>query len=319
MSNVAEVIVTAILPTFLIIGVGVALEWAEGVDAGPLNTLTMFVLTPALTVHSIALTELDASALLKISGGVVAFLAAALAASWVVGRALGMKGAFFRAFELVAAFGNAGSLGIPLSAFAFGAVGRQTAVLFAAVHGAFVFTVGMGIAASSGGESRLASLREVLRYPIVYAVVVAAAARVAGVVPAADSAAMQTLGMVGDASIPVMLVILGVQLAGTKYRHALAGVVAPTAFRFVVSPAIGLAVALLLGFANSTVARVFVLLTAMPVAIAPVIFVVEFASDTTVRGVTLPEYVSVNVLVTTLVSIPVLTVVVYALQSGAII
>ncbi|WP_154652458.1 hypothetical protein [Haladaptatus paucihalophilus] len=51
---------------------------------------------------------------------------------------------------------------------------------------------------------------------------------------------------------------------------------------------------------------------------APVIFAVEFASDTTVRGVALPEYVSVNVLTTTLVSVPVLSIVVLILKIGVV-
>ncbi|GKZ15200.1 hypothetical protein [Haladaptatus sp. T7] len=81
---------------------------------------------------------------------------------------------------------------------------------------------------------------------------------------------------------------------------------------------IGLAVALALGLGNVPVARVFILLTAKPVAVAPVIFAVEFASDTTVRGVALPEYVSVNVLTTTLVSVPVLSIVVLILKIGLV-
>ncbi len=57
----------------------------------------------------------------------------------------------------------------------------------------------------------------------------------------------------------------------------------------------------------------------MPVAVAPFIFAVEFASETTIRGVGLPEYVSVNVLTTTLMSIPVLSIVVLILKTGVVV
>lgn len=319
MSSVTSVIVSAILPTFLIIGTGLLLRRSQGIEAGPLNALALFVLTPALTVHSIALTSLTSDELLKISAGVVAFLGAALAASWLAGRVLGKDGATLRAFQLIATFGNAGALGIPLADFAFGDIGRQTAVLFAAVHGVVVFTVGLFIAANSSDQSSLDSLEQVLRYPLVYGVLVAVVARVADVVPPADSALMETLGLVGESSIPIMLVVLGIQLADTEFRSAATGTLSPMAFRFLVSPVLGLAVVWGLGFQNATVARVFVLLTAMPVAVAPVIFVTEFAPDVTVNGVTLPEYVSTNVLVSTLVSIPVLTLVVTVLTAGVLV
>jgi len=247
------------------------------------------------------------------------FLAAALVASWVMGRALGKDGATLQAFLLIAAFGNTGALGIPLADFAFGDIGRQTAVLFAAIHGAVVFTVGFFIAANSGNQSSLDSLKQVLRYPLIYGVLIAVVARVTNVVPAADSPVMETLGLVGESAIPIMLIVLGIQLADTEYRSAASSTLSPMVFRFIVSPAIGLLVALGLGFQNTTVTQVFVLLTAMPVAVAPVIFVTEFAPDAVVNDVTLPEYVSTNVLISTLASILVLTGIVAVLQAGLIV
>ena len=196
---------------------------------------------------------------------------------------------------------------------------RLTAVLFAAVHGALVFTLGLFIALNSGDEAGSVVAKRVFRYPLVYAVALAVLARTAGVVPEAGSPLMETLGLVGEASIPIMLLILGVQLSETEYRGALSMTATPTLFRFGVSPLVGVVVATALGFQNSAVAQVFVLLTAMPVAVAPVIFVVEFASETTVGGVTLPEFVSANVFVTTLVSIPILTVVITILKSGLVV
>ncbi|QCC48051.1 AEC family transporter [Halobellus limi] len=319
MASALEIIVSSILPIFLILAAGFLLDRARGVDPGPLNTLSLFVLTPALVIHSIALTDLGSGALLRISVGVGVFVVGLLAVSWLYGRSTGKEDAVLNTFLLVSVFGNTGALGIPLADFAYGDIGRQTAVLFAAVHGALVFTLGLFIALNSGDEAGSVVAKRVLRYPLVYAVVLAVLARTAGAVPAAESPLMETLGLVGEASIPIMLLILGVQLSGTEYRGALSMTATPTLFRFVVSPLVGVAVATGLGFQNPAVAQVFVLLTAMPVAVAPVIFVVEFASDTTVGGVTLPEFVSTNVFVTTLVSIPILTVVITVLKSGLVV
>ncbi|WP_144901450.1 AEC family transporter [Halobellus captivus] len=319
MESTLSIITSSILPIFLILGAGFLLNRFQAIDPGPLNTLSLFVLTPALIIHSITLTELDADALLKVTLGVLGFVSCLLVVSQLYGRVTGKSGAVQNTFVLVAVFGNTGALGIPLADFAYGDIGRQTAVLFAAVHGALVFTIGLLIALRSGQQSGYGNLKRVFRYPLVYAVIAAIVARTVGVVPSADSALMETLGLVGESSIPVMLLILGIQLSETEYAGALSMTVTPTFFRFLVSPLVGIALALALGFQNSDVAQVFVLLTAMPVAVAPIIFVVEFASEKTVKGVTHPEFVSANVFVTTLVSIPVLTVAVALLKSGYVI
>lgn len=319
MPSAVAIIVSSILPILLILTVGVLLDRTREIDPGPLNTLSLFVLTPALVIHSITLSNLAADALLTITVGVGAFVGGLLAVSWLYSRVTGKREAVMNTFLLVTAFGNTGALGIPLADFAYGDVGRQVAVLFASVHGTLVFTIGLFIALNSGDETGRVVAKRVFRYPLVYAVVLAIVARAAGVVPAAGSPLMETLGLVGEASIPVMLLILGVQLSGTDYRGALSMTVTPTLFRFVVSPVVGLAVATAAGLGGTTIGQVFVLLTAMPVAVAPVIFVVEFASDTTVGGVTLPEFVSTNVFVTTLVSIPLLTVILALLKSGLVV
>ncbi|WP_049987077.1 AEC family transporter [Halobellus rufus] len=319
MAATLSIITSSILPIFLILGAGFLLNRVQDVDPGPLNTLSLFVLTPALVVHSITLSDLGADALLKVTVGVLGFVAALLVVAHLYARISGKGGMAQNAFVLVAVFGNTGALGIPLADFAYGDVGRQTAVLFAAVHGALVFTIGLLIALRSGEQSGYGDLKRVFQYPLVYAVGLAVLVRTAGLVPAADSALMETVGLVGESSIPVMLLILGIQLSETEYGGALSTTVTPTLFRFLVSPLVGLAIAVALGFQNSAVAEVFVLLTAMPVAVAPIIFVVEFADERTVAGVTHPEFVSANVFVTTLVSIPVLTVVVALLKTGLVV
>ncbi|AUV83589.1 permease [Salinigranum rubrum] len=319
MASITEVFLSSILPIVVIISLGFGLSQRQEIRTDSLNTLTLYILTPSLIFHSIALTELEATALLKITVGVVAFLSVVVLVSFAFGRGTGKEGAHLSAFMLIAVFGNTGGLGIPLADFAFGSLGRQTAVLFAAIHGAVVFTVGLFIASRSGGGSARGSLRRVFRYPLVYAVIAAVGIRFLGVAPAADSVAMRTIGLLGDSAIPVMLIILGVQLSRTEYRSALPMTTTPIAFRFGVSPLAGLLVASLLGFQNSTVAQVFVLLTAMPVAIGPIIFVVEFAQEARVDGVSLPELVSASIFVTTLLSIPLVTAIVVLLKSGLII
>lgn len=319
MNAILGVFASAILPVVAIAAAGFALGRTREVDPAALNTVTVYVLAPALVFHSLATSTLAAGTLARVAVGVVAFTLAMAAVAEGFGRLRGTKEPLLSALVLVAAFSNAGNLGIPVSDFAFGSAGRETAVLFMSVQAVLMYTVGVYVASRSGGAAGLSGVRRVFRLPLVYAVVGALVARALGVVPAADAASMEAVGLVGDSAIPVMLLVLGLQLARTDYAAALSKARTGTALRLLVAPAVGLGVAHAVGFSDPTVARVFVLEAAMPAAVTPVILVAEFAGTSRVGGVTVPEYVSTCVLVTTLLSIPLLTALIVVLQLGVLI
>jgi predicted permease len=130
---------------------------------------------------------------------------------------------------------------------------------------------------------------------------------------------MATLALVGNASIPVMLLILGIQLADTDYGAALSQVGIASVLKMAVAPAVGVGVALVVGFQDPTVARTFVLECATPAAITPLLLVVEFGGESAGNGLSVAEYVSTTVLVTTLLSVPVLTLLIALLESGVLV
>lgn len=313
-----DIFASAILPILAIAGVGYLLGRFRDVEPGALNTIAIYVLSPALVFHSLATTTLTGGELARIAGGVVVFHLVMLAIVEGLGRALGESEPLLSALVLVSVFGNTGNYGIPLSSFAFGATGRSTAVLYLTVQGVLIYTVGTYIAARSGGASGVTGVRRVLELPLVYAVVAALGARWFGVVPPTDSTAMQTVQLVGDSAIPVMLLILGIQLARVDTVGALSLAWEPTALKMLVAPAVGMAVALALGFADPTVARTFVLESSTPSAIMPLLLLGEFGEGR-IEGVPLTAYVSTVVLVTTLASIPVLTALIALLRSGLVI
>jgi hypothetical protein len=316
--SLLSIFATAILPIVAIAGVGFVLGRFQDVDAGPLNTVTVYVLAPALVFHSLATTTLSGRTLASVVVAVVVYHLLMIAVAEGIGRLLGETDPLLSALVLVSAFPNSGNYGVPVSEFAFGQTGRSTAVLYLSVQGVLLYTLGVYIASRGGGSGGLSGVRRVFTVPLVYAVIGALALRWLGVVPPADTTAMQTLELVGESSIPVMLLILGIQLARTDYGAALTRVGVPTTLKMLVAPVVAAAVALVVGFREPTVGRVFVLESAMPAAITPLILLMEF-SDVEVEGMSVPEYVSTAVFVTTLVSVPLLTVLIFLLQSGAVI
>lgn len=316
--SLLSIFATAILPIVALAGIGFLLGRVKTVDPGPLNTIVVYVLAPALVFHSLATTTLGGGTLVRVVGGVAVYTIAMVLVAETVGRLFGTDDPLLSALVLVSAFPNSGNYGLPVSEFAFGETGRSTAVLFLTAQGVLIYTVGVYIASRSGGSGGLAGLKRAVKIPLVYAVIAALAVRYLGLVPPEGSAALSTLKLVGDSSIPVMLLILGLQLAQTDYGAALRRAGTANVLKMVVAPVVGIGVALAMGFENPTVAKTFALESAMPAAVTPLILVAEFAGGERVGGVEVAEYVSTVVLTTTLVSVPLLTVFIALLDAGMI-
>ncbi|QLC33114.1 AEC family transporter [Halarchaeum sp. CBA1220] len=308
---------SAILPVLLVAGVGFALGRVRDIRADALGTVTVYVLTPCLVFYSLATTTLSGGAVAKIGAGVLAFTVLMAVVAEAAARVLGYEEPYRGALVLTSVFPNAGNYGIPLSRFAFGGIGQSVAVLYIAAQSVLMYTLGVFLASRGGRGDLRDAATEVFRLPLVYAVLAAGLARVLGVVPASDTALMQTVRLVGDASIPVMLLLLGIQLANTRSGPALSNATAPAVLKLGVAPLVAVAVALPLGFADGAVARVFVLECAMPAAVTPLVLTMEFSGEGG-GSVTAAEYVSTVVLVTTLASAATLAALIWLLQSGVV-
>ena len=313
-----SVFTSAILPIVAVGGVGYLLGSVRDVDTDALNTVTVYVLAPALVLYSLATTTLGQSTLARLTVAVVAFHLLAILVAEVAGRAVGASRTALAALVLVTAFPNTGNYGIPVSNFAFGTTGRATAVVALSVQAVLIYTVGVYVAGRGSGGGVLAGVRRVFSVPLVYAVAVALLARWFGVVPPTDSTAMTTLQLVGDSAIPVMLLLVGIQLARTDVGSTLSAVGGAVGLKMVVAPILGVGVAVAVGFSDPVVARTFVLETAMPSAVTPVILVGEFAEGE-VAGVPVTEFVSTAILATTLASVVTLTAVIAILRTGVVV
>ena len=163
----------AILPVLSIAAVGYALGRGRDVDVDGIATVTIYVLTPALVFHSLVTTPIGEATAFVLGAGVVAYTLGMLAIAAGVGSALGESGATYGGLLLSSSFPNAGNYGIPLAAFAFGAVGRSTAVLYIVFQSVLMYTAGVSIASEGASTSVRDAVVEIFRLPLVYAVVAA--------------------------------------------------------------------------------------------------------------------------------------------------
>lgn len=311
-----DALTTAILPVLVIAIGGYLLGSFREITVDPLSVITIYILTPALVFHSLATTELTGRAVTLLGAGVVVFLCAMVVLAEGFGRITGESEPTLGALVLVSTFPNSGNYGIPFAAFAFGAIGRSITVLYIAIQSILVYSLGVYLASRGSAGSNLDAVAEVFKLPLIYAVLAAILARVLDVVPAEGTVALETIRLVGDAAIPVMLILLGIQLANTTAGTSIRRVAGAASLKLLVAPVVGLVIALLLGLSGD-IARVFVLACAMPSAITPLMLSIEF-SEPPRSGMSGPDYISTTVFVTTIASIATLSVLLTLLQTGVI-
>ncbi|MFB6198883.1 MAG: AEC family transporter, partial [Halobacteriaceae archaeon] len=73
-----------------------------------------------------------------------------------------------------------------------------------------VYSIGVFVASRGEGAHPRRALKEVFRLPLLYAALGAGLARYLGIVP--TGSLMETIALTGNAAIPVMLIMLGIQL-----------------------------------------------------------------------------------------------------------
>ena len=153
--------------------------------------------------------EIDPSGLVGMLIGAVAMMAISALIGALVLRGLRLP---LHTFLSPMIFANNGNMGLPLCLFAFGPVGLSLAVVFFATVALAHFTAGVWI------WSGRASLAELIRTPLSYAVLLAAAVLATGYeVP---RWLQHTTELLGGLTIPLMLLTLGVSLSRLQIRSA---------------------------------------------------------------------------------------------------
>ncbi|HSK30735.1 MAG TPA: AEC family transporter, partial [Candidatus Limnocylindria bacterium] len=123
-----------------------------------------------------------------------------------------------RGFALPTLFMNAGNMGIPLALFAFGQEGFQRATLLFVIITFLQYSLGIYILNGRGNWT------EIFRLPLIYAAIAGLFVNLAQIkIP---ELLLQPVVMLGQATIPIMLISLGYrlyQVESLQLGHALGG------------------------------------------------------------------------------------------------
>jgi len=255
MVSMLNVIFASVLPVLCTIALGFAwVRYGRALDANVLTPLLVDIGTPCLIV----------STLLKAAISPQAFVAVALASCVAIcafavvgGIALWVSGLSLRTYLPSVAFPNAGNLGLPLALYAFGTEGLGYAIVFFAISSIGNHSIGQALAAGT------ANWRALARMPMLYAIILGLAVTYFRIEP--PTWIGNTLGLIGNLTIPVMLLMLGGTLAKLQIA-TLPRAIALSALRIGCGAVIGAVVAYLFDLPDPAKA-VFILQCAMPVAV----------------------------------------------------
>ncbi|MEM6306293.1 MAG: AEC family transporter [Pseudomonadota bacterium] len=201
--NLALTVLEIVAPVFLLAALGfgwVKLGFEYRIQF--VTRLAMTVAIPCLIFVSLMRTDIDPSALRDLSLAAIAAYGAVTLAVLVL---VWLTGLNRRTYAAPLIFGNTGNLGLPLALFAYGETGLSYAVVVFALMAMWSFTFGIWLVAGAGSAGKVA------REPMVWAALLGGLFLWQGW--ETPRFLTNTLDLIGQMAIPLMLITLGVAVA----------------------------------------------------------------------------------------------------------
>ena len=282
-----SIFLEVILPIVSIFVLGYILQRIRQLDVRSVSAVTIYIFVPALVFETFYTQDLSGDF------STIVLMAFIILFSMIfINKILALIFKWDRSVEsgmiLSNAFMNAGNYGAPVVLFALGEEAFIYAVLFMSIQ-----TIQMnffGVYYASRGVSGMKhALLAVMKMPATYTMLAAFLLKGLNVELAAP--AMDIVSFLAAVAIPLMMVVLGMQLANIVFREFEVGkVVLSSTF----SPLVTWVFVLLIPMPD-LMGKVMIILSAMPTAATTTMFALEFRAR--------PDLVSSITLVTTVLSI----------------
>ncbi|MFZ3578435.1 AEC family transporter [Virgibacillus sp. DJP39] len=287
---------TVVLPIIAIFGAGFILQRIRVLDVKSIATTSIYIFLPALVFTSLYEAEYDKGFTIIIIFALF-LLFMMILINKVLARMFKWNQSVESATILTTAFMNGGNYGVPVILYSVGSSALPYAIFFMVLQSLIMNFFGVYYASrSKNGISR--ALKTIFKMPATYAALLAFIfQKIPWEIP---EAVYSSLSMLGDAAIPIMMVMLGMQLASiTSLKFNWQVLTSAVIVRMVISPV--LAVLFIMAFdVNTLIGSVLLIVASMPSAATTTMYAIEFDTE--------PDMVSSITLVTTLISIFSLTI-----------
>jgi predicted permease len=261
-----------ILPIILLSGAGFLLGKFITVDSRTLGRVVFYLFSPLLIFDLLLKSKLDFQQAIITIAYTVTVIATLSILAFLLGRLLRLERRVLLAVIITVAFGNAGNYGLPLVSFAFGEQALAYATIYFVTTTILLNTAGVLIA-SLGHMDLKSALLGLFKVPIIYAVVLALLLNGTGLILPAPL--VRTIDLAAGGSIPLMLVLLGLELTRLEWSNSLRAISLGAFLRLIIGPIIG--IVLTRAYHMEGVARNGSIIQAsMPAAVATTVLASEY-------------------------------------------
>ena len=275
MQLAGSIFASDILPIFILAGAGFILARRFRADVKTLSTVAFNALSPGLVFYQLVTARISGSQSLRVAAFCVLLTMVIGIAARLTSMPLRLDRMTLSSFLLVAMFSNSGNYALPVVLFAFGKDALAFASVYFVTSAILIYTAGILVAASGHGSVRLA-LARLFRVPALYAVT--AAVIVLATHATVPVVILRPIGLLSDAAIPVMLLVLGMQLERAVMPKHPAAVTAAVVLSLVIAPMIAFGLAALLGLTGAA-KQAAIIEASMPAAVVTTVLALEFDLD----------------------------------------
>lgn len=289
-----------LIPVFAIFILGYIGEKKIGFDPKSISAMSLYIMTPVL-VFKTFYTNIVNIDYLYITLFALTLCIALILIIYLISYIRGYSIKEKCGLILGSVFMNNGNYGTPVALLLFGAAGFDYAVILMVIQTIVMATVGIYFAArgSDIGGGFKDTLGVVMRMPIVYGALAGWLFQVTGIT--IGSSFMTTIDLVGNAAIPTIMLVLGMQLAKISLKNVeREKILYAVMIKLAAAPVIAWGIAYFLPV-DTLLKQLMVIMAGMPSAANTTMYAIQFNTE--------PEFVSVCTFVTTvlsLISLPVL-------------
>ena len=290
MSSLLPLFLNNLFPILLVAGIGYALGRILHVDPKSLSRVVFYVFSPFLIFELLITTQLSNGSIFRMMGFSVLQMLLTGVIALILGRIFKFERKLFVAIILCSITVNAGNYGLSLNLFAFGETALAHASLYFVTSAIMTYTLGVAIA-SMGSMSLKQSIKQLVKIPTVYAVIVALIFNIFNwTLPMPLE---RPVSLLADAAIPGMLVLLGLQLQHNQRSWDFRAISLATGIRLLAAPLLAISTADLFGL-QGIAYKAGIIEASMPTAVLSTVLATEFDVK--------PAFVTTVVFITTILS-----------------
>jgi predicted permease len=274
-SVLATTFANNILPIILLSGAGFVLGKTLHIDPRSLGRVVFYIFSPVLLFDLLVQNELEISEAAIVVVFALCFILIIGLLTFLIGYFLKLERSALVAILITTMFANTGNYGLPLVSFAFGEQALSYAGIYFATTTLLFYTLGVFLA-SLGHMSFREAIWGLFKIPTMYAVLLALLINAWNIeIPVSIGRAVE---LAAGGTIPLMLILLGVQLTQVEFSGNQRALQLSVALRLVIAPLAALLFAALFGLQGFS-RQASVTEASMPSMVSSTVLATEYNLD----------------------------------------